>query len=792
MADNIFIFTVRETGLNIIKGYVQTESVIVSSKILFLNFVRQRGRSVVTDNSLIPSQQEVKGNYTIQETDPENILFEICDCLDNFENAYFDRFVNSFDELKAEKETGSSIFKLKDSDIYFLPTSMLNNSSYWDYIVTSVKKIFISRDDENNSKNSTINLILHIGDAYQLKNGQTTFKGHFNDVCNNDIKPSAETVSQLMAATVYGFHHNNDKRGIYRDIVINENFWKKVDWKNELSNELEKNLEDDGLQDVIISIDRSYYRLLNGDKITESDIKWNKFNPDCKKNTSSSDYAIVYATKFSFESIDFYLNIADFQLCDCDITTYRKFKKNIKDLNDNSIEKMFETNRTLVPTFKKTFTGKPIIIYGIEKFDILNKQFVDRRISYLDSSIWLQYVYKENEFDTAKKNIEKWNNLGLYGLDNAKEYLEFRTRLVKNSFLQKFKEGEAHADKVAPFIFHSESRMSKKSKTKKEDIDNINVTGLKWRFLLIDDKATLQQNSHYSKCKIIRSTLSEHFNINCKSDCCCSCKVEPKNTKKKDGSPKSYTIDIDCASTIEISKQKMQVRRYDIILLDYLLSETEEHKKTEYGYQLLKKLQEVVDNNPAEWTNKKGPLNKFWFFFITAFTHAVNERLHEQGLTYNTNHWNIARGACPITTPELFKYNLLNFMYRQFEEITQLPETSNTKFITLTDLLEFIFVNNIRINAINLFNALLKLRANYNYFKHDANPNGSLLINCLFTDVGNYDNAFWEHLQHLVYLTAFGTIRQWPDMWEEYMLIKDKLDNNIAKSIEKYIISLNK
>jgi hypothetical protein len=45
---------------------------------------------------------------------------------------------------------------------------------------------------------------------------------------------------------------------------------------------------------------------------------------------------------------------------------------------------------------------------------------------------------------------------------------------------------------------------------------------------------------------------------------------------------------------------------------------------------------------------------------------------------------------------------------------------------------------------------------------------------------------------HLVYLTAFGTIRQWSDMWEEYMLIKDRLKDNklLTDKIEEYIISL--
>jgi hypothetical protein len=38
-----------------------------------------------------------------------------------------------------------------------------------------------------------------------------------------------------------------------------------------------------------------------------------------------------------------------------------------------------------------------------------------------------------------------------------------------------------------------------------------------------------------------------------------------------------------------------------------------------------------------------------------------------------------------------------------------------------------------------------------------------------------------EHLAQLVHLTAFGTVRQWPDMWEEYLYVKAQLDALVAK-----------
>ena len=72
----------------------------------------------------------------------------------------------------------------------------------------------------------------------------------------------------------------------------------------------------------------------------------------------------------------------------------------------------------------------------------------------------------------------------------------------------------------------------------------------------------------------------------------------------------------------------------------------------------------------------------------------------------------------------------------------------------------------------------------------------SRLICSTFHDILYYGNSFWEHLQHLIYLIAYGTIRQWTEMWEEYTFIKPRLMLNdekgekVCKAIEEYIIAL--
>ena len=51
----------------------------------------------------------------------------------------------------------------------------------------------------------------------------------------------------------------------------------------------------------------------------------------------------------------------------------------------------------------------------------------------------------------------------------------------------------------------------------------------------------------------------------------------------------------------------------------------------------------------------------------------------------------------------------------------------------------------------------------------------------------NYEGVL-EHLTQLVYLTAFGTVRQWPEMWEEYQYIKSVLGK--IEEVEIYIVNL--
>jgi len=526
---------------------------------------------------------------------------------------------------------------------------------------------------------------------------------------------------------------------------------------------------------------------------------------------------------------------------------YQEFYENLKDNDEKRIE--------LIPT-----------IY-ISLFDFLDdkEENKDNKINPLkiltpylphykniiDSSIWNYYVpyYKvipnfenitkedkqkfEDDFlrrlneavDAINKNHEK----RLYPLPKTREYTNLMYRLLKESYL----EDNGHSAFVSPFLFTSESEMKEAADEVLKKIDK----KLSWRFLLVDDESYLSENEikdseltnketvldkpniaiKKSKCQIIKGVLGENFNFECKCD-----KENQKRCKlaKKFPIPQNsnnISIEMVCVKSNDLALEKLQSdEKYDIVLMDYLLGYKPKTTEREYSTEIL----EIVKDKDKI---TQGIYGKFWFFYISAYNVAVHEMLLEKQFLHVTEFWQIEEGACPINTPQLFRYLLFSFMKRQIDVITRPQEKIKdengitVKIVTLIDLLNHIFegTNKVRSRAIKNFNNLLKLRLTYDKIKYDVclkedkttqrkddNNEKSALIKSLFADVGNYDNAFWEHTMHLVYLTAFGTIRQWHDMWEEFMLIKPylqkaydekKKDNsgNVMKDENGNEISLN-
>lgn len=465
------------------------------------------------------------------------------------------------------------------------------------------------------------------------------------------------------------------------------------------------------------------------------------------------------------------------------------------------------TNITLLPT-NNTELEK------IEKRRIKVKW--SRHVSRMDSSIWHYYYSLEEHIcnpqrfnsiiDDIRRNMygydghsteDNGRSFNRYNLSIAEEYEDFYSRLSNSCYICSSKNG-GHSANVSPFLFHSERFMRTFLFDDKEK--EILSHNLNWRILLVDDHATEPMSGssgvQLSKLDIIKN---DFYRIGFSENA--NCVIS-----------NSTSIEFDCVTSVSEAYEKLKPgnkksgNKYDIILLDYKLDV--QNGKQEYGYELLEKIrddQEEKNNHGEKKELNPGPNDTFYFMFISAYTTAVQERLQMEGFYISKDYWLIGRGACPTNTPYLFLYCLKRMMDIRYDKLTKHSkqllkdlnkrnnpltflqiEEEKGKYATMTMFLTKLYEKDKeRNNCVLGFNAFLNLRRVYDTIKHDVdhtsntkeerNMKSSPLIMSLFRDEEFCSNSFWEHLQNLVYLTAFGTIRQWPEMWEDYMFIKTKL-----------------
>ena len=212
---------------------------------------------------------------------------------------------------------------------------------------------------------------------------------------------------------------------------------------------------------------------------------------------------------------------------------------------------------------------------------------------------------------------------------------------------------------------------------------------------------------------------------------------------------------------------------------------------------------------------KIGPRERMFFIFISAYTTAVNERLLAQGLNRSENYWYIDTGACPTNTPQLFTYRLLQLMDKRLDD----SGMQNLSVNEILKLIKEIFIpremvadnSSVRERASDHYQDVLSLQyyfrkmlkdveipQGYQQGDHLFNINESVLISHFMLQNQHLDGLL-EHLTELVHLTAFGTIRQWAEMWEEYLYIRSKLEElddgrqdfkAVCDYIEEYILNL--
>lgn len=490
----------------------------------------------------------------------------------------------------------------------------------------------------------------------------------------------------------------------------------------------------------------------------------------------------------------------------------------------------------------------PIIHLSI--IDFIKNDLIFRYKCFPDSSIWNYYVpievtdnrYNFQRFEQAVKEISENTLNRLYDFSISKEFADFNARLLQVSYIRSFdnKPNKGHADFISPFLFHSEWEMKRRIKegnvSDESDVSCKYLTLCKWRILLVDDyanKSLLKDDSEdnkdlspHGKLKIIINDINKIGKHNI-----AWCTPFPDGISKRDDiqstdihwsyketacniAPNIYIVYVQ---TKDEALMIMRHFKFDFILLDYLLGNHPKEARREYSYELLKEIERSLSHNEQSYWI--GPQNRFYFMHISAFVPAISERLQEQGLIRDTPYWHIARGACPTNTPYLFLYYLYRLMGKRYTEMS-LEKESGMSGHTLVDFLNNIFDDDfkkVKYRASKHFNTFLNLRNKYDIMKHDVcdedsnldwlHKRGSLLVYSLFPDIKCYSNAFWEHMQQLIYLVAFGTVRQWPEMWEEYVFVRDRLKeaeqkvqtvNNcpfrkvrlLSDKIEDYIIQL--
>ena len=195
--------------------------------------------------------------------------------------------------------------------------------------------------------------------------------------------------------------------------------------------------------------------------------------------------------------------------------------------------------------------------------------------------------------------------------------------------------------------------------------------------------------------------------------------------------------------------------------------------------------------------------------FISAYTTAVYERLRAETLNLSEDYWHISLGACPTNTPQLFLYNLLKLMEKRLND----SGVPNLSAKGIGELMKKIYENGeggnaVRRKANKRYEEVLSLHYHYRKVMKDVaiplsdsvfDTNGSVLMT-EFAQKNQNLGGLLEHMANLVHITAFGTIRQWPEMWEEYLYFKalykqmlDDMDTDASKlfsAIEEYILNL--
>ncbi|MHA1803814.1 MAG: hypothetical protein ACTSU4_04710 [Promethearchaeota archaeon] len=453
------------------------------------------------------------------------------------------------------------------------------------------------------------------------------------------------------------------------------------------------------------------------------------------------------------------------------------------------------------------------------KLKIVKSLNLDPKVNFFDSSIWHYYVALNEDFlDNFKKilgEIKSNFELNIYKTNIAREFLEFQTRLLKNSYLANL--GGGHASKVNPFQFHSSAEMKLKANriVKEFFLGNSGEIAFRWRLLFVDDfvnnnlligKEVRGNGSGSSKTEIFEKILSV-----------------PDNKEEKE----EYWLQIELCESVDgfikrYSENDHEEKINDIILLDYLLGDKMGVNETgrEYSIDILKWIKGELKNENGKPLDEQlnqdlqGPLDKFWFFPISVFSFAFMEDIRQMGYTHLEDEWHIVRGADPVNTPELFRYSLFKFMEMQINEVSKYKPKKDTENespyksgkISIRIFFESFFpkgdnLKSIQKNANMYYGNFIDFQNIYKKLLKDMKK-GSLFARSILESDVDFDEAFWGHLHHLMFMLGHEPANEWPMMWDEFNIVEEKLKKIENKGdtekidyldpIRDYIVDLQK
>ena len=405
-----------------------------------------------------------------------------------------------------------------------------------------------------------------------------------------------------------------------------------------------------------------------------------------------------------------------------------------------------------------------------EQFNLDNARY----FNITDSSIWNHLVFQDEQnseqFDVdIRKTVNLIKNAHLshyYSLGIAQEYASLNARLAQQAYI----EGD-HGDKMSPFLFHSESKMRHLISEDGESNDEANkvirlkldaIRKHKWRFLLLDDKHTKllsPPEANVNKSMILKIRLDKVL--------------------------RSENYELEYAETVEEAEEKIgktgeKGKKYDIIFLDYLL------ERGHYGYELLNGIKKQCDDyegTPQLYQEFPyvGPFGRLFFMFTSAFTTAVSERLVLEGMNRSKDYWYIGEGACPTNTPALFDYYLITILYKRIQDAGIVDLSCDSVY----NLMYEIFRPkkdepgdvSVRKRANDNYHKVLSLQYHYHRLLKDVDHKRGSELATSFVKNHTHIGGFLEHLVQLVHITAFGSVRQWPEMWEEFLFCKAQFDD---------------